>query len=269
MTTLARRELLKQLGFAGFGLALSGCGGGDDDGAAAATPTPSHTPTSTDTPTSTAVPSATPTATFEPTPSASPTATIEPPSCILTPEQTQGPFFIDTGLVRRDITEGSAGTPLQLVLRLVDADRGCAPVRDAVVEAWHADAAGAYSGFAPAQGNTRDTTGETFLRGYQITDDDGRVEFATVYPGWYPGRAVHIHIKALLDGTRLLTSQLYFPDALTDEVYLRPPYDARGPRSTLNDSDGIFASGGEDLLLAVEELAGPSYRATFTLGVRA
>jgi protocatechuate 3,4-dioxygenase beta subunit len=261
--TLARRQLLKQLGLAGFGLALSGCSGGDDDGDTPATPTPSQAPTST------AVPSATPSATFEPTPSASPTATFEPPSCILTPEQTQGPFFIDTGLLRRDITEGFAGAPLELVLRLVDAGDGCAPIRDAVVEAWHADAAGAYSGFTPAQGNTRDTTGETFLRGYQITGGDGRVEFATVYPGWYPGRTVHIHIKVVLDGTRLLTSQLYFPDPLSDEVYLQPPYDARGPRRTLNDSDGIFANGGEDLVLDVAPVAEASYRATFVLGIEA
>jgi len=176
-------------------------------------------------------------------------------TCVLTPAQTEGPFFFDTGFDRRDIREGKEGALLELGLRVVDA-QSCEPISGALVEVWHADAAGAYSAFDTAQGNSANAAGQTFLRGFQTSDSNGLVEFVTVYPGWYPGRTPHIHIMVLLAGApqgqaSLLTTQLYFPEAITDAVYALAPYAARGPRSTTNASDGVGVPSA--LIGAVEE----------------
>jgi protocatechuate 3,4-dioxygenase beta subunit len=185
-------------------------------------------------------------------------------SCVLTPQQTAGPFFIDVGLARADIREDRQGTALRLALTLVDAE-GCTPIRDAVVNVWHTDAAGAYSGF-PGQPGGIDTTGETFLRGFQLTDADGRVEFTTIYPGWYPGRTVHIHVRIHLDATSLLTTQVYFPESVTDAVHAESPYNSRGTRDTTNATDAIAGNGLDDLLLDIAA-EGTGYAASIVLGV--
>lgn len=287
---LSRRQALQQLGVLGAGAVAAACGNGHSGSTPAATPTRTLTPTSAPTSvpsattmptrTSTRLPSPTATATSEPTelptstasptpeiptPSATPTATVTPEqmSCVLTPQQTLGPFFIDVGLVRSDVREDRAGTPLRLALQLVDAD-GCAPIRDAVVNIWHADAAGAYSGFAGQPGGI-DTRGETFLRGYQVTDANGRVEFTTIYPGWYTGRTVHIHVRIHLDSTTVLVSQLYFPDALTAAVHATSPYDTRGQADTTNATDAIARNGLDDLLLDIVEESG-GYAGSIVLG---
>jgi protocatechuate 3,4-dioxygenase beta subunit len=159
-------------------------------------------------------------------------------ACLLTPEQTEGPFYLPGDLVRRDITEGLPGRALRLGIRVVDA--ACQPVAGAVVDVWHADVDGDYSGFADGSGSAEDAAaGTTFLRGSQVADGAGIVEFGTVYPGWYQGRAVHIHVKAHLDGTTVLTSQLYFSEDVTDEVHAREPYVAHGTRDTRNEDDPI------------------------------
>ncbi|HET6773898.1 MAG TPA: intradiol ring-cleavage dioxygenase [Acidimicrobiales bacterium] len=159
-------------------------------------------------------------------------------ACLLTPEQTEGPFYLPGDLVRRDITEGLPGRPLRLGIRVVDA--ACQPVAGAVVDVWHADVDGDYSGFADGSGSAEDAAaGTTFLRGSQVADGAGIVEFGTVYPGWYQGRAVHIHVKAHLDGTTVLTSQLYFSEDVTDEVHAREPYVAHRTRDTRNEDDPI------------------------------
>ena len=160
-------------------------------------------------------------------------------ACDLTPRQTEGPYYFDVGQVRRDITEGKPGTPLIVELQLVEAG-SCEPIRDAVVDIWHPDTAGQYSGYRGQGDNGTDTSGETFLRGMQITDANGLVEFVTIYPGWYPGRTVHIHFKAYTDDRSFVTSQMYFPDDITDIIYLAEPYSVRGPRSTRNENDGIL-----------------------------
>jgi protocatechuate 3,4-dioxygenase beta subunit len=188
---------------------------------------------------------------------------VDEATCTLTPEQTEGPFFVETGLVRSDIREGRAGTELRLALRVVDAD-GCSPIAAAIVQVWHADAAGAYSAFDTSQGNSADTLGETFLRGFQTTDAEGRVDFVTIYPGWYPGRTPHIHLMVQIGERNLLTTQLYFPEGVTDEVYEQAPYNARGTRTTTNASDGV---GGVPALIGnVSESAG-AYATAFRLVV--
>jgi protocatechuate 3,4-dioxygenase beta subunit len=154
------------------------------------------------------------------------------PSCTLTPEQTEGPFYFDADAIRSDIREGKVGVPLRLGIRVRDA-RSCEPLPNAVVDIWHCDALGSYSAFGAEEG-------ETYLRGAQVTDRDGIVEFMTVYPGWYMGRTVHIHAKAHLDRQTVLTTQLYFDDDVTALVYERAPYSSRPGRDAFNDTDGIF-----------------------------
>ena len=166
------------------------------------------------------------------------TAAAMEAACEATPRQTEGPFYFDIGEIRREITEGKPGTPLLVALRFVAAG-SCEPIRDVFVDIWHTDAAGQYSGY-PGQGDDRaDTSGETFLRGRQVTDDEGRVEFETIYPGWYPGRTVHIHFRAFTNEGRLIASQLYFPDEVSDAVFESEPYSARGPRRTTNANDSV------------------------------
>src|ERR671939_1838371 len=131
--------------------------------------------------------------------------------CVLTPEQTEGPYYIPDERIRRNITDGRPGTPLLLRATFVDAST-CRPIRRAAVDIWHADASGVYSGFGAGSGN------RTFMRGIQRTDAHGVATFQTVYPGWYQGRTVHIHVKVHVRGNVVHTGQLYFPDSLTDTV---------------------------------------------------
>lgn len=162
-----------------------------------------------------------------------------PSSCILTPRQVEGPFFVDTGLMRRNITDGRPGVPLGVRLQVVDADNGCQPIENAVVEIWHADAEGAYSGFGIDDSNTADVQGESFLRGFQMTDRNGRAEFETIYPGWYPIRTIHIHAMVLIDGVEQVTTQLYFDQAANDRAMSMPPYDSRGAQRVRNEDDPL------------------------------
>ena len=170
-------------------------------------------------------------------------------SCRVTVEQTEGPYYFDADKVRSDIREDRKGTRLRLALRVQDAE--CAPVANAVVDIWHADAGGAYSGFdgssagggppAPGGGGGGAQTSTRYLRGAQVTNRDGIVEFVTVYPGWYEGRTVHIHAMVHVDNASVLTTQLYFDDELSSKVYAADgAYGARGDRDRLNGSDAIF-----------------------------
>jgi protocatechuate 3,4-dioxygenase beta subunit len=233
---LARRRMLEGLGALGVGVYLPACGSDDDENRVPA-PLPSDDP-GTGSADEGSEPGAGDTTSGSVDDGETSGGVPEETTCTLTPEQTEGPFFFDTGFERSDIREDKAGTELRLSLRVVGAD-GCSPIAGAVVEVWHADAAGAYSAFDSAQGNSADTAGETFLRGYQTSDSDGRVEFVTVYPGWYPGRTPHIHLMVLVNGQERMTSQLYFPEAITDEVYEQAPYSSRGARTTTNASDGV------------------------------
>jgi protocatechuate 3,4-dioxygenase beta subunit len=243
LSRLDRRQVLAGFGVLGVGQVLSACGA-DDDAAAPVGGTTSAAGQSDTT--------------------GAPGAAQGEASCVLTPAQTEGPFFFDTGLMRSDLRDDKAGVTLSLALRVVDG-AGCSPVPGAVVEVWHADADGVYSAFDTAQGNSADAAGQTFLRGHQTTDGDGRVAFQTIYPGWYPGRAPHIHLKVLLPGsTELLTTQLYFPEAVTDAVYARAPYAARGPRSTTNAMDGVGVPA--DLVGTFTDLDG-GYATSFRLVV--
>jgi protocatechuate 3,4-dioxygenase beta subunit len=193
--------------------------------------------------------------------------------CVLTPAQTEGPFFVDEHLERSDIrsdpVDGTIrqGTPLVLTLSIAAlADGGCAPIANAIVDVWHCDAQGRYS---DAQGMGMHTKGSKFLRGYQVTDADGQVRFTTIYPGAYPGRAVHIHFKVRTRGdrSREFTSQFYFDDALTDRVHAHLPYAGAISRRMRNTDDGLFRDGGRALVLDVAE-SGEGFAAQYDVGVR-
>jgi protocatechuate 3,4-dioxygenase beta subunit len=158
-------------------------------------------------------------------------------TCTLLSEKTAGPFPLDEQFDRRDITEGYPGHPLRLGLRVVDAS--CAPVPGAVVEIWHTDATGDYSAFADGGGGKDEGKGTTFLRGSQTANDDGIVEFMSLYPGWYPGRAVHIHLRVHIGETTVLTSQLFFDDAYSAEIFTTGEYESNGQPSTLTANDSI------------------------------
>ena len=162
-------------------------------------------------------------------------------ACDPTPAQTQGPFWLDDNLERSDIrTDPSDGTtrpgvPLTLKLRVTRSDATCAPAAGVQVDVWQCDAGGIYSD----DPNTGEPGGR-FLRGYQIADANGAVQFTTIYPGWYPGRTVHVHYRVRTAGGVDFASQVYFDDAITDEVLQTSVYAARGPRDTTNAEDAIF-----------------------------
>ncbi len=189
------------------------------------------------------------------------------PVCVLTPEATEGPFYFDTEMLRRDITEDRVGAPLTMGVHVMRVGETCEPLPDALVDIWHTDAGGAYSGYGGQPGGL-DTSGETFLRGIQVTDGDGVASFETIYPGWYPGRTVHVHFKVHHAGTTFATSQFYFDDDTTDQVYLQTPYRDRPDRSTRNDNDDVLRGDpAEANLLASVVEDGDGYAGTITVGV--
>lgn len=184
--------------------------------------------------------------------------------CILYPQQVEGPYYKQEPLVRRNVTEGRPGLPLTLSLRLV-APGTCQPLTNVAVDIWHCDAAGLYSGF-PGQLGGVDTSGETFLRGTQMSDERGLATFETIYPGWYPGRTTHIHFKVRPTGRTAATSQIYFPDHVNALVYERLPYAARGPKDVSNRDDGANQAGGVPAFPDFEVEA-EGFRASLTIGV--
>jgi len=178
--------------------------------------------------------------------------------CVLTPEQTEGPYYVDGAELRRDITEGRPGTPLALELAVVSAS-ACKPIANAAVDAWHCDALGEYSGVNGSSG--------TFMRGVQRTDAKGVARIDTVYPGWYSGRAVHIHVKVHVGGNVVHTGQLYFPAEVTAAAYRESPYDSRPGPEVSNDQDAIFVNGGSRSLLTVKA-SGDGYTGSIRMGVQ-
>ena len=186
-------------------------------------------------------------------------------------EQDQGPYHRDNEPVRRDIAEDRPGVPLLLGVRLTSDDGR--PLPSVAVDIWHCDALGRYSGFPPRDPAVVVTAatapkaeylpGETFLRGRQITDAAGAVEFRTIYPGWYPGRTVHIHM-IVHSTSAIFTSQLYFPDLISDEVLATDPYRERPGRDTTNGTDTIFATGGTPAVLDITRSPN-GYRAVICL----
>jgi protocatechuate 3,4-dioxygenase beta subunit len=238
---LSRRRLIEILGGAGAA-ALSGCGG---SGTSATT-----------------------------SGSSSGTSSGTAASCVLTPELTVGPYFVDEKLNRSDLTANTTdanilnATPLTLTMTIMQyASGGCSALVGAQVDVWHADAAGVYS-----DESVENTTGQTFLRGYQITDSSGVVTFKTIVPGWYSGRTIHIHvmIRTLSSSGSILTeftTQLFFDQTLTNALTTSvSPYSSRGLPDTTNAGDSIYSSPTQ--LTLTNATTGGGYTASITLGAQ-
>src|SRR5579883_3511040 len=192
-------------------------------------------------------------------------------ACSLTPEQEEGPFYVAGQMLRQDVTNGKAGVPLRLRLT-VQASTSCKPLANASVDIWHADATGNYSSGSGDQ---------LFLRGTQLTDASGAVEFNTIYPGWYQGRAVHIHMKVHIGGTAATvyngghvahTGQMFFAEDVSNQVYKLAPYSSHTGRRTLQSQDGVFDNeNGSSCIASLTPLKPGSvadgYMAAVTLGV--
>ena len=234
-------------------------GGGDDESSATPASTTTAPPETT-----TSTPASTTTAPAESSTADDPAdAGLEPltvaaftalPICAVPPSSTAGPFPTIEQLDRRDVTEDYPGHPLRLGIRVVDA--GCNPVPGAEVEIWHTDATGDYSSYADGGSGKDEGEGTTFCRGLQRANADGILEFQTIYPGWYEGRAVHIHVRARINGGEVLTTQLYFDEAYTEAVYVEAPYAEFGSPDTTWASDFIAAdpaSDGSGITLAAAE----------------
>ncbi len=208
----------------------------------------------------------------------SPSATTTPgstnASCVVTPSVTEGPYFVDERLNRSDIRSDpatgavKAGVPLTLNVRLsqVSSSGTCTALAGALVDLWHCDALGLYSDIGQQR-----TVGQKSLRGYQVSDANGAVQFTTIYPGWYMGRAVHIHFKVRTNpgGSSGLefTSQMFFDESLTDTIHAQAPYNSKGRRDTTNTSDGIYQGGGAQLLFPLSA-SGSGYSGTFNASMR-
>jgi protocatechuate 3,4-dioxygenase beta subunit len=225
---MGRREAIGVMGAAGAAIAF-GCG--SESGAGVTTPT-------------------TPTTTTGGTNS----------TCAVTPTETVGPYPSLTDLFRSDIREGKSGTLLTLTIRVVNTNNACAAVQGANVEIWHVDAAGNYS-----QYGTQST--QTYLRGIQTTNADGAVTFTTIYPGWYQGRATHIHVEVTQSGRSVKVTQIAFPETVNNAVHGTGAYASRGSNPISNASDGIFADSLSSELTTPTGDATSGYAATFQVGV--
>jgi len=251
---LPRREVLALVGSAGAAALLAACSG---DSAPAATPTSQAAAASGATPAGAAAAS-----------SAAPAATAVP-ACVVVPALTEGPYFVDENLDRSDIrSDPSTGTikpgvPLVLMFNVARISNSCAVLPNAKVDIWHCDARGAYSDVR--DNNAGSTIGQKFLRGFQTTDANGHASFTTIYPGWYPGRAVHIHFK-IRSGNAEFTSQLFFDESLSDQVFTQAAYQRQGNR-TRNSNDGIYRQAGDLLMLDLQK-SGDGYSAVFDIGLQ-
>ena len=239
---VSRRQVLEAFGVAAGAAVMGACGG--------SSPTsPSAVTTTTTTTTSGGTSSA---------------------ACAVAASETEGPYPDKTGMLnnpaffRRDVTEGKSGLPVVLTMTIVNAAAGCAPVSGANVEIWQCDAEGHYSEYSQPGYNG---TGQTFLRGLQTTDASGQATFRTIYPGWYAGRATHIHVEIFVNGRSVKTTQIAFPESITAQVYRTGVYASRGQNPTSNTSDMVFSDGTSTELAALSGDTTSGYTATITLGV--
>ena len=239
--TLRRREVLAALG-AGVGAAVAACGSSSTSPTAATTTTTTTTP-----------------------------GTVNA-ACAVSPTETRGPYPDTTGMInnsaffRRDITEGKPGIPLTLTLTVVNVNSACAAVSGLQVEIWQCDATGNYSEYSQPGFNG---TGQTFLRGVQTTDANGQVTFNTIYPGWYAGRATHIHVDAYRGGAIVKSTQIAFPETVSSAVYASGVYAAHGQNTqTTNANDNVFSDGVTNELATVAGSSSGGYTAMLNVGVQ-
>lgn len=206
------------------------------------------------------------------------TDTTTTDGCTLAPTEVEGPYpyvdgEINNPLLRSDVTAGQTGLPLTLTFNVVNTNSSCAVVAGARVDIWHCNKDGYYSGYGNQTGGvlgTKSYVGETWLRGYQIADANGQVIFNTIYPGWYQGRATHIHIEIFVNSVLKKTTQITFPETISDAVHVSSLYAAHGVNTMRNASDNIFGNSATDLANETVTLTGDitnGYAGTFTLGI--
>lgn len=261
-----RRSVLGSLGALSISGLLAGCNSG---GSTSKTASPLTTDTDTNTTTTnSAVDTSTSTST---------TSTNTAGSCTLVPEETAGPYplFNDLGsalntIYREDMTEDRVGIPMQMIINLIDVNNNCEPIPDAYVYLWHCDKDGAYSGYSSSQNG--DYSDATFLRGVYLTDANGQVDFSTIYPGWYPGRITHMHFRVYLSGgtsSLMATSQIAFPQTITQAVYNSPLYTDHGQNTSVSSfsRDNIFSDGTEYQMATVTGNATDGYTAVLKVGI--
>lgn len=253
-----RRKLLKLIG---VGAALNGswllaaCGGSSSTSSSSASSTGSTTSGGSSTTTTT-------------------TTTSGTSGCTLIPSETQGPYPLlsvlsNTAMVRNVITEDKTGLPLTVILKLVNVNNSCAPITNASVYLWHCDKDGVYSGYSQPSINT---VGQTFLRGIWPVDANGEVTFTTIYPGWYSGRITHIHFQVYLNGSTsvaTVTSQIAFPQEITQAVYNSALYAAHGQNTSVTSfsQDNIFSDGTTYQMATLNGDTTNGYTATLTVGI--
>lgn len=257
---LTRREVLTLFGAAGAAF-LTGCASSPTDtGQATGSPAASASPNPEAA--TAANPSVQATLEAEAATAEAVNTEVATPGCVVRPEVTEGPYYVDLDLVRSDIREDQAGAPLTLTFNVSEvSETACTPFEGVTVEIWHCNAEGAYSGVSDPG---FDTSGLTWLRGAQVTDANGVATFTTIYPGWYSGRAVHIHFKVIPNENQVFTSQLFFDDALSQQVFTQEPYTVKASTpDTLNSADNIY----QDLLLLTTTQSGDGYAATFPIGI--
>jgi protocatechuate 3,4-dioxygenase beta subunit len=162
------------------------------------------------------------------------------PACEVSPKETRGPFpnKSPAELMRANIVSDRQGIALLINLKIQDQSGGCSPISGAQVDIWHCDAKGYYSEYGNHPLQQEDFTKVSFLRGRQTTDANGEVSFISIFPGWYPGRAPHIHVDVLKDDKIVLSTQIAFPEKSTAEVYVSRGY--KGKEDTPNEKDGVF-----------------------------
>jgi protocatechuate 3,4-dioxygenase beta subunit len=228
--TIGRREAIAMMGATGAALGF-GCGG--------------ESPTS---PTSTASTST--------TTSSNTTGS----ACVVTPNETIGPYPSLVDLFRSDIREGKSGTNLTLTISVVNTANNCTPIDNVNVEIWQCDATGNYSQYGTERA-------QTYLRGIQTTNSSGQVTFTTIYPGWYQGRATHIHVEVTRNGSSLKVTQIAFPESVNAQVYGGGVYASRGNNPTSNARDMVFADGVDSEMASISGSPSAGYTATFTVGL--
>lgn len=252
-----RRQLLKLAGAAATAGLFVGCGGAS----VKTTTSDTSTDTSSDTGSSD---------------TSGDTTTTENGSCVLIPEETQGPYPLlailsNSAMVRQDITEGKTGVPLTISLKIIDINNSCTPISNAAVYIWHCDKDGHYSGYS-SNHNGGNYSGQTFMRGIQVTDSDGIVTFTAVYPGWYAGRITHVHFQIYLNDnltvTATATSQLAFPADVTTAVYNSSLY-TKGQNTSVTSfsQDNIFSDGTTYQMVSIEGDTTNGYVASLTVGI--
>jgi protocatechuate 3,4-dioxygenase beta subunit len=181
-------------------------------------------------------------------------------TCSVSPNETVGPYPSLQDLIRSDIREDRQGTALQLTITVVNVAAGCAPMPNVAVEIWQCDVAGAYSQYGSQ-------AARTFLRGIQVTNAAGEATFTTIYPGWYQGRATHIHVEVASAGRSLKVTQIAFPEEISNQVHTQGVYASRGVNATTNARDNVFSDGVSNQLATVAGSPATGMTATYRLGV--